>query len=562
LPCQAIQAKVSGPSPPPTRDADGLLLASAASGQASRTWVSGVGDDANSCSRTAPCATFAGALAKTAAGGEIDALAPGNFGAVTIDKAITLDGLLGSATSGITVAAGASDVVVLRHLALTGAGSGSGVSFVSGAALHVESCTVANFTDGVTFTPAAGGRLDLVNVEVAGNPGAGVRLSSGAPGHPAVATVARSRLTGNGSGLVAGDSARAVLFDVVVAGSALAGVVATPTGGGAAEVNLEGVVLTGNAVGLQAGGPSGSALVRLSKTVALDGGTATAVGANARLLSFGNNRIEGLVPGLCSAGGNLVTPDSLPVATVGAPFTAALALTNAMGPVALSLTGDLPPGLTFAQGSISGTPTAGGSYALTAQAQDTNGCVATRAYQLAVPDLSLAVSPDPAALQVAGSASLAVIATPVGGFAGTLELSCAGLPAGVSCSFDQPSLSLAGGAATATLTLSTAPGGAAGALDGRGGRPWSRGALIAVFASALIFVAGRGALQRPLQARMVAVSGLGLAAGLVLACSSRSPSPPVSPSPVTPGTYTFQVIATPTAGAPTHHADVGLVVLQ
>ena len=63
-----------------------------ANAQASRTWVSGVGDDANPCSRTAPCKTFAGAISKTAAGGEIDALDPGGFGALTITKAITIDG--------------------------------------------------------------------------------------------------------------------------------------------------------------------------------------------------------------------------------------------------------------------------------------------------------------------------------------------------------------------------------------------------------------------------------------------------------------------------------------
>src|SRR2546422_2478642 len=60
--------------------------------QANRTWVSGVGDDVNPCSRTAPCKTFAGAISKTAAGGEIDALDPGGFGEVTITKSLTIDG--------------------------------------------------------------------------------------------------------------------------------------------------------------------------------------------------------------------------------------------------------------------------------------------------------------------------------------------------------------------------------------------------------------------------------------------------------------------------------------
>src|SRR5258708_19107658 len=100
-------------------------------GQASRTWVSGVGDDANPCSRTAPCKTFAGAISKTAAGGEIDALDPGGFGAVTITKAITIDGgggqvasVLVSGTNGIVVQAGPNDVVILRNLRLNRISSG------------------------------------------------------------------------------------------------------------------------------------------------------------------------------------------------------------------------------------------------------------------------------------------------------------------------------------------------------------------------------------------------------------------------------------------------------
>jgi hypothetical protein len=69
-----------------------VLASSIANAQATRTWVSGVGDDANPCSRTAPCKTFAGAISKTAPGGEIDALDPGGFGALTITNAITIDG--------------------------------------------------------------------------------------------------------------------------------------------------------------------------------------------------------------------------------------------------------------------------------------------------------------------------------------------------------------------------------------------------------------------------------------------------------------------------------------
>src|SRR6266700_6698684 len=94
-----------------------LFLAAPAQAQATRTWVSGVGDDANPCSRTAPCKTFAGAISKTAAGGEIDCLDPGGFGQVTITKSMVIDckaggGILANSGSGIVISANsASDVV-------------------------------------------------------------------------------------------------------------------------------------------------------------------------------------------------------------------------------------------------------------------------------------------------------------------------------------------------------------------------------------------------------------------------------------------------------------------
>src|SRR6202158_95869 len=100
--------------------------ADSANAQATRTWVSGVGDDANPCSRTAPCKTFAGAISKTAAAGEINVLDPGGFGAVTITKSITIRsdhieaGVLVSGTNGITVNAGSSDSIVLDGLDIEG----------------------------------------------------------------------------------------------------------------------------------------------------------------------------------------------------------------------------------------------------------------------------------------------------------------------------------------------------------------------------------------------------------------------------------------------------------
>src|ERR1700689_779274 len=100
--------------------------------QATRTWISGVGDDGNPCSRTAPCKTFAGAISKTATGGEIDVLDPGGFGAVTITKPITIDGnpgaiggLLVSGTNGSTINSNPTPgAVILRNLDINGIGTG------------------------------------------------------------------------------------------------------------------------------------------------------------------------------------------------------------------------------------------------------------------------------------------------------------------------------------------------------------------------------------------------------------------------------------------------------
>jgi hypothetical protein len=120
--------------------------------QATRTWISGVGDDANPCSRTAPCKTFAGAISKTAAGGEINILDPGGFGSITITKSITLDGggtftsILSSGTNGIVI--NSPDVVVtLRHLSINGSGTGiTGIKILASQKVQIEDCYLANFT--------------------------------------------------------------------------------------------------------------------------------------------------------------------------------------------------------------------------------------------------------------------------------------------------------------------------------------------------------------------------------------------------------------------------------
>jgi hypothetical protein len=126
-----------------------------ASAQATRTWVSGVGDDANPCSRTAPCKTWAGAISKTAAAGEIDCLDPGGFGAVTITKSMTLacqagtGGVLVSGTNGINVVVSAGSFVTLKGLDINGygplGGSLAGVKMSGGGSLTIEDCIIYGF---------------------------------------------------------------------------------------------------------------------------------------------------------------------------------------------------------------------------------------------------------------------------------------------------------------------------------------------------------------------------------------------------------------------------------
>ena len=189
--------------------------------QASRTWVSGVGDDANPCSRTAPCKTFAGAISKTAGGGEIDALDPGGFGAVTITKAITLDGgggqvasILVSGTNGIVVQAGVSDVVTIRNIEINGIGAGlSGIRFLSGKALQIEHCKINGFINhGIDIEPSGGSTVSVIDTVSSNNTqnglfviGAGTRVS---------VTIDRSRFEHNGnSGVLAADFSRVTVRD-------------------------------------------------------------------------------------------------------------------------------------------------------------------------------------------------------------------------------------------------------------------------------------------------------------------------------------------------------------
>lgn len=163
-----------------------LLLAftitSAINAQASRTWISGVGDDVNPCSRTAPCKTFAGAISKTGAGGEIDCLDNGGFGSVTITKSMTLDctgtqgSILGAGTSGIIVN-GDAVVVRIRGLNINGVSTGvNGLRVVKALSVSVENAVVDGFSTGVSVEGPV--KVFLSNVSVRNNT-AGISTTDG-----------------------------------------------------------------------------------------------------------------------------------------------------------------------------------------------------------------------------------------------------------------------------------------------------------------------------------------------------------------------------------------------
>ena len=271
------------------------FLASHAHAQASRTWVSGVGDDANPCSRTAPCKTFAGAISKTAAGGEISVLDPGGFGALTITKAITINGegtlasVLVSGTNGINISAGPSDVVIIRNISINGLGNGlSGINFLAGGKLHVENVAIFGFaSNGIAFTPSGASSLFVSHTSIRASQ-RGIVIQPGAAG-TASANLTGVVLAGNGLGLRVFDGSNVTVRDSSVVGNSANGVVVSGTTR-AADVSIENTDASSNG---SAGIFSGTlATVRISNVMA----TRNALGlqnGGGSIVSFGNNRVLG-----------------------------------------------------------------------------------------------------------------------------------------------------------------------------------------------------------------------------------------------------------------------------
>jgi hypothetical protein len=268
-----------------------FLATAPAHAQATRTWVSGVGDDVNPCSRTAPCKTFAGAISKTAAGGEINCLDPGGFGTISITKAITLNchevfgSILASGVPGVTINAGVNDKVVLRNLQIQGISGGPnvagtiGVRILSAATVSIEDCVITQFAQqGISDARTAGNtKLFIRNTVVSHNGSTGIGLGAAAVNN---VEIENTSSINNLFGIAAATGNNAVIRRSVFSGNGT-GVEADA----GAQITVDNSAISGNGTGVQNSGN-----IRVSNTDINFNTGAAFVGSPT---TYGNNRVFG-----------------------------------------------------------------------------------------------------------------------------------------------------------------------------------------------------------------------------------------------------------------------------
>ena len=296
-----------------------LAFASPASAQATRTWVSGVGDDVNPCSRTAPCKTFAGAISKTAAGGEINCLDPGGYGTLTITKSITVDctGTFGSTLNSggingfvindsLTATPGTIEVR-LRGLSINGAGSTpglNGIRFVSGKSLVVENVFIQNQKSGsgISIAPSAGAaKVDINHVTIVDSgtaTGAGIEIKPTGTANALVSVRNVKQANSLGPGLRADSTATTGnAVSVSIEDSQFAGNNAGITSAANSNPSTVTVVFLNdsevfdNTSGLVSSGSS--TRVRVSNSGIISNSTGLSVGAGSFINDLGGNRLVG-----------------------------------------------------------------------------------------------------------------------------------------------------------------------------------------------------------------------------------------------------------------------------
>lgn len=261
-----------------------------AQAQSARSYVSGTGKDNTSCSASNPCLTLQAALTATTPGGEIYVLNSANYGAVTINKSVTITsegaiaGVVSPSGVGITISAGASDVVNLRGLDIDGGGAGAGgISFTSGKALVIQKSVVRGFTGtGISFAPGGASSLFVSDTVVTNNGGSGILLAgSGAAG----GALSRVTATGNGVGVLASGSNINVTITDLVAGNNNYGI-----GASASAVMVRNSIVSNNAVGITA---DQSSVLRVDRSTVTANGTGWQATNGGQLQSFGNNNVSG-----------------------------------------------------------------------------------------------------------------------------------------------------------------------------------------------------------------------------------------------------------------------------
>ena len=297
----------------------GIAFSAPASAQATRTWVSGVGDDVNPCSRTAPCKTFAGAISKTAAGGEINCLDPGGYGAVTITKSITIscqytEGGALAGGNGITINDSATPtpntaVVFLRGLDIFGVNPPSnGVRFISGAALTIEDSTIRRFNAassfGVSFQPGGDSTLIISNSTISDNgngaTGGGILIKPTGAGGTGKVTLSNVRVSANSNIGILVDTTGATnvggtnvtIEDTMVARNAAGIKVLAP--GGSSPINamlVDSVISNNFFAGVTGDGSAGT--LRVGNTTIHGNGTGVSVLNSAQVRTYGDNRNDG-----------------------------------------------------------------------------------------------------------------------------------------------------------------------------------------------------------------------------------------------------------------------------
>jgi hypothetical protein len=283
------------------------LSATSASAQATRTWISGVGDDVNPCSRTAPCKTFAGAISKTVAGGEINCLDPGGFGGVTITKSIALicdgteGGVLVNGSNGITINALSTDIIYLSGLDIEGLNTSLvGVNVLQAAAVHINNSKIRGFnTNGVKVATAVATELYMVNDIVADNAGGAVLFAptTGGSGLVTLRDVSLVNSSAFGfkadvSGITTG-TVNASIQSSTISGNNSGGIVAITTANSAKSViQVLGSTVSGNQQGILANG-SANATIFVSSTIVTGNATGFSQQNSGVITSYKNNSVDG-----------------------------------------------------------------------------------------------------------------------------------------------------------------------------------------------------------------------------------------------------------------------------